>query len=747
MNAFDRFLESWRSWGELWFSPGGNTLAQLGVLLALVGLWLAWLFVSRQYCALRDRKKIPLVVGGWGTRGKSGSERKKAALFNALGFRMLSKSTGCEAMFVTAHDYEESREYYLFRPHDKATIWEQCNVLNVAANMKADVMLWECMALQADYVRILQQSWMTDDISTITNTYPDHEDIQGPSGFEVSEAIANFIGNDATVIHSEQHFQPVLREVARKRGSRLIEPDSEMADLLTPDVLERFPYTVHPKNLALAFELGAQLGLTDGFCIKEIADHLVPDLGVLKTYPEVFVAGGRGLRFSNGCSANERAGTMNNWRRLKLDDPDRDRREWVVMVVNNRADRVPRSKVFASIIVDDLAGHRFVLIGSNLNGLNGYIEEALAARLQRLTLPADKADQPAFLENVLARDAANLRFLCRTHAELAGRAADVLGGDEGTILRAVEGAPQDAESLAAACLTGLPEGTAASEEQISFVRDAAHGFASLAVHRAGLADAISSGDPTALPAWLNNHRTWYRQWFLSSIHTVWNYSIKGPDLIRHVGSLCAPNARVHVLGIQNIKGTGLDFAERWVRQGDIERNLERVFSRDPRQQERGIQFLKECGKFEDFERDLVRRRCDAFLAENPGVEFSVRRMVTDAMALVKGDEEQSLAEKPADASLPGEGAPATPEGQKPATPGAAKPEPPVSFRKRWGRTLAGPTEVILDSFASIWRAHRARVVMKDLSNGRISGKRAVQMLKEVTNKQKGGWLVAKVVGK
>ena len=94
--------------------------------------------------------------------------------------------------------------------------------------------------------------------------------------------------------------------------------------LLTPDILERFPYTVHPKNLALAFELGRQLGLTDAFCVKEIADHLVPDLGVLKTYPEVFVAGGRALRFSNGCSANARAGTMNNWRRLSLDNPDHD---------------------------------------------------------------------------------------------------------------------------------------------------------------------------------------------------------------------------------------------------------------------------------------------------------------------------------------------------------------------------------------------------------------------------------------
>ena len=486
MNLLDRLLESWRNWGELWFSPGGNTLLHLLVLVVAVVAWLAWIGVWRQWRARRARLRISMVVGGWGTRGKSGSERKKAALFNALGFKMLSKSTGCEAMFVTAHEYEESREFYLFRPHDKATIWEQCDVLEIAANMEADVMLWECMALQHDYVRILQQSWMTDDISTITNTYPDHEDIQGPSGFEVSQAIANFIGIGATVIHTEQHFQPVLREFARKRGSRLIEPDCDMADLIAPDALDRYPYTVHPKNLALAFDMGRLFGLQNGFMIKEIADHLVPDLGVLKTYPYVQVAGGRFVKFSNGCSANERAGTMNNWRRLKLDNPDQDRREYVVMTVNNRADRVPRSKVFASIISDDLAGHRFVLIGSNLNGLNGYIEEALAARLSRLVLPLDKADQPSFCESVLQRDAATLRFICRNLTELAQRIGDILQVPEDQMLPVLEATPMEIEALVSAALSQIAPGTAASEDQVRFCREAAHTFVS-AAHEASLA--------------------------------------------------------------------------------------------------------------------------------------------------------------------------------------------------------------------------------------------------------------------
>ena len=49
---------------------------------------------------------------------------------------------------------------------------------------------------------------------------------------------------------------------------------------------------------------------------------------------------------------------------------------YVVLVINNRADRVPRSKVFASILADDLAAHQIVAIGSNLGGLRGYLQDA-----------------------------------------------------------------------------------------------------------------------------------------------------------------------------------------------------------------------------------------------------------------------------------------------------------------------------------------------------------------------------------
>ena len=43
------------------------------------------------------------------------------------------------------------------------------------------------MGLTPAYVDVLQRQWTQDDLATITNTYPDHEDLQGPSGFNVGK--------------------------------------------------------------------------------------------------------------------------------------------------------------------------------------------------------------------------------------------------------------------------------------------------------------------------------------------------------------------------------------------------------------------------------------------------------------------------------------------------------------------------------------------------------------------------------
>ena len=115
-----------------------NSLSQLGLFLAIVLALFLFQHIWRYKKIRKCRKNIPFSIGGWGTRGKSGTERLKAALLHGLGMHIFSKSTGCEAMVVHGIPGDRLYELFLYRPYDKATIWEQANVLEMASQFKAD---------------------------------------------------------------------------------------------------------------------------------------------------------------------------------------------------------------------------------------------------------------------------------------------------------------------------------------------------------------------------------------------------------------------------------------------------------------------------------------------------------------------------------------------------------------------------------------------------------------------------------
>lgn len=375
-------VELWHSLGNL--DPGSGGLTELALFAGAASLVLAGRSLATRIDIASCRRAIPLVIGGWGTRGKSGVERLKAALFHSLGYEVVSKTTGCEATLLIGVPGAPLVETPLYRPYEKATIWEQRDVLRFAGTRRPHVLLWECMALSPPYVDLLQRGWMRDDLSTITNAYPDHEDVQGPSGVDVARAIARFTPSRATLVTAEDQMLPVIAEQARHARTRLLTVAPWAHELLPEDLMARFPYQEHPRNVALVMSLAEELGIDPEVALLEMADHVVADVGGLKVYGPLEVAG-RQVRFANVMSANERTSAMQSWCRLGLDrhrvedEPDR----WIVALVNNRADRESRTAVFAGALVDEIAAHRIVLVGSNTGGLRRAIEEALDHRLAR----------------------------------------------------------------------------------------------------------------------------------------------------------------------------------------------------------------------------------------------------------------------------------------------------------------------------------------------------------------------------
>ena len=282
--------EWWQEMQDYLWSMYENTIGQLILFLTGITALFCGRHLYQNYRMQQARRAIPICIGGWGTRGKSGTERLKAAVFNALGYSMVSKTTGCEAMFLYNHTFGTLREFFLFRPYDKATIWEQLDIVDLAARLNAKVFLWECMGLTPAYIEILQRQWMRDDVSTITNTYPDHEDLQGPAGIDIPKVMNRFIPEDACLLTTEESMLPILNEGAKDAGTQ-IKPITWLdAGLITPDILARFPYDEHPNNIALVMGLAHEYGVPADVALKEMADRVILDLGVLKTYPTSVVS-------------------------------------------------------------------------------------------------------------------------------------------------------------------------------------------------------------------------------------------------------------------------------------------------------------------------------------------------------------------------------------------------------------------------------------------------------------------------
>ncbi len=701
-------------------SPSDNSLPELGLAVTALGLGLLVGNLVRREQLRRARREVPLVIGGWGTRGKSGTERLKAAMLGAQGVSLVAKTTGCEAMFIHQAPGLSPCEVFIHRSYDKATIWEQRDLLRLAAALGSDAFLWECMALSPPLVRVLQRDWMRDDFSTLTNAYPDHEDIQGPAGHDVARVIAQFIRPGGTVLTSEDQMLPMLRAEAQAVGAQLtpVGPREEL--LLGEDLLARFPYQEHPWNIALVRRLAVELGLDPDLATADMAEQIVPDLGVLKTYPTA-AHRGRALTFVNGMSANERTGFLSNWRRTGFDAPRTESAEWLVTVVNNRQDRVARSKVFADILVRDAAVDRHLLIGTNLAGLRGYVRESLARWLDEspLVRPEDpEAEGPAWALQRVAAMARQLRVgVCTADAlgtELAALGVAVEGA---ALVAAVEETRSRVERLADA---GDGEGLrlAATLDAAlpapcwAAVPEEARRYAARSLARRALLHALAhrcraAPSPAQRAGTVALQRQVHQELLDEMIVSVDDSSASGDQVIDHLALACPPGAKARVMGIQNIKGTGLDFVYRFVRLDEVAALVRRLERAGP------DEAVQVCGQLAE---RVDHGMLDAALAADALTRLAAKGGPVAPTAQRLAERLGSLAQRKREAAA--------------SRQGAAQ----AGWRRLVGR--------VFDPLDAVWRRRRADQVLLALAQGLISHPRAAAEMRALGAREKGGWLRA-----
>ncbi len=696
------------------FSFYENTLLHLLIFSLAIGSYFFGRHLWMNALIRRARSRIGLVVGGWGTRGKSGTERLKAAMFNALGFGMVSKTTGCEAMFVMARPFRPLRELFLFRPYDKATIWEQHNLAVLSTRLDAEVFLWECMGLTPAYVKILQRQWMRDDVSTITNTYPDHEDLQGPAGYDIPTVMINFIPEGGHLITSEEEMRPILSTAARDLKSAFTSVGWLESGMLAEDVLSRFPYAEHPTNIALVLALASELGIPRDFALKEMADRVVPDLGVLKSYAPAELQGRR-LVFINGMSANERFGCMGNWKRMGFQDHDcrADPGTWLVTVVNNRADREPRSKVFASILARDTVADAHVLIGSNLEGLQSFLRDEWEARMKSVSLWGQDQSVPASGPEALAEFRIWVKRMRLPSAEsdiearLAVMRERLSLATDGDFLELVAEARPELSTAATGFVTQQRDWLATVQELDKTLSEIP-----------GQAEATLRAQLDA------QFLGFLSQVFFARIHVVEDYHASGNAVIDAVCSQVPPGMLAKVMGMQNIKGTGLDFVYRWQAWERCHALCTQLLSGRSDQVVEALRGLATFAEYAPVSELHVRDTLQTFR----GQKLAQSETAQAQMQIIEENLQRQVDAVRGKLQAAGDDA-----GQG-------------GTLQRWRTQFVDGVEQFLDSGDAVRRRRRADLIYRELATQRISQDRAIQELQALNRRQKGGWLRQRLRG-
>ena len=198
--------------------------------------------------------------------------------------------------------------------------------------------------------------------------------------------------------------------------------------------------------------------------------------------------------------------------------------------------------------------------------------------------------------------------------------------------------------------------------------------------------------------------------FSARLITVRDYYTKGNTLIRDIAMAAPPGLRIRCMGLQNIKGTGLDFVYRWQAWDRHARLCERMLARQP-----------------DVALDAVRT-----LSASPELGILEYERIAQTIARARGSHVSQSDEYQAWLR--------TLEQQRQESYARIFASAEKKAESRWRRWIVPKAEQLIDGFDAIRRRRTSNRIYRDLIAGRIGSQKAVLLLQGLTQRQKGGWL-------
>ena len=299
----------------------------------------------------RNVEKIPIRVNINGIRGKSTVTRLITSILTEAGYKTVGKTTGTAARMI--YWFQDDEDIIVRQPQG-ANIGEQLKVLQKAADLNAEALVCECMAVNPDYQKVFQFRMLEANIVVIVNVLEAHLDVMGPTLDQIAQAFGATIPYNGFLITIDCAYTNYFKQIAKERNTKVIIADNSK---ITDEYLAKFDYMIFPDNASLALAVGEALGIDEETCFKGML-NAHPDPGAMR----ITRIGDENLNctFVNGFAANDPQSTVNIWERVKeleynTEDP--------IVIMNCREDRVDRTEIFVSDVFPKIQTHTLVAIG------------------------------------------------------------------------------------------------------------------------------------------------------------------------------------------------------------------------------------------------------------------------------------------------------------------------------------------------------------------------------------------------
>lgn len=282
----------------------------------------------------RNVEKIPIRVNINGIRGKSTVTRLITSILTEAGYKTVGKTTGTAARMI--YWFQDDEDIIVRQPQG-ANIGEQLKVLQKAADLNAEALVCECMAVNPDYQKVFQFRMLEANIVVIVNVLEDHLDVMGPTTDEIAMAFSNTIPYNGYLVVDNGPYVKYFTEECKKRNTKIVVADNSK---IPEGLIEKFGYTIFEDNISLALAVAEILNIKPETAFRGML-NANPDPGAATITN--FGKAGQNSVFVNGFAANEPSSTLAIWDKIKETLPNTEN---PIVLFNGRDDRVDRTDQF-----------------------------------------------------------------------------------------------------------------------------------------------------------------------------------------------------------------------------------------------------------------------------------------------------------------------------------------------------------------------------------------------------------------